>query len=129
MGVDHAGHDDAVARVDLDGALGHGQGRADRGDPVADDQDVAAGQHLLGVVHGEHGAAPEHHRPAGVEALRIAHRSRSFAVAGSKSDPCPQYGQQEAGVTVADPASRCQSTSCTLRPQLPAGHVRSADSG
>jgi hypothetical protein len=59
MGVDHAGHHDAVRRVDLDGAIRHGEARADGGNSVADDQHVVAGEHAVGGVDGEDGAAPQ----------------------------------------------------------------------
>ncbi|CAG7643969.1 hypothetical protein SBRY_30942 [Actinacidiphila bryophytorum] len=59
VGVDHAGHDDAARRVDLDGAVGDGEPRADGGDAVADDQHVVAGEHLPGGVDGQDGAAAQ----------------------------------------------------------------------
>ena len=46
-------------RVDLDGALRRLRPVPDRRDPLADDQDVAVGQHGLPVVHGQDGAAPQ----------------------------------------------------------------------
>ena len=62
VGVDHAGHDDAVTRVDLPGALGHGEIGADGGDAVARDEHVGIGQHAVLRVEGEHRAAAQHDR-------------------------------------------------------------------
>ena len=70
VGVDHAGHQDAAARVDLDGALRHRQVLADRGDRVARDQHVAVEEHA-GRVDGDHDAVAEHDRPARSEVLGV----------------------------------------------------------
>src|SRR5918994_1375182 len=43
VGVDHARHHDAAARVDLGGALGYFETRTDGLDAVADDEDVGVG--------------------------------------------------------------------------------------
>ena len=65
VGVDHARHHDAAGRVDLQGAVRHGQAGSDRLDPLADDEHVGADRTLRLVVHRQHGAAAEHHRAPG----------------------------------------------------------------
>ncbi len=70
VGVDHAGHQDAAACVDLDGALRHRQGLAHRGDGVARDQHVAVEDHA-GGVDCDHDAVAEHDRPARSEVLGV----------------------------------------------------------
>ena len=64
VGVDHARHHDAAAGVDDLRAVGGGQAASHLGDPVVDDEHVGVGQHGVLVVHGEHGATGEEHRPA-----------------------------------------------------------------
>ena len=64
VGVDHPRHHDAAARVDLERALRRRQARPHRGDPVAGHQHVRIGEDRVGVVHGEHRAAAQHHRAA-----------------------------------------------------------------
>jgi hypothetical protein len=63
VGVDHARHHQATGGVDLDGALGHAQRGADRGDPVAVDEHVGVLEYLVRVVHRQHRAATQDHRP------------------------------------------------------------------
>ena len=63
VGVDHARHHHATGGVDLDGALGHAQRGADRGDPVAVDEHVGVLEYLVRVVHRQHRAATQDHRP------------------------------------------------------------------
>ena len=62
VGVDHPRHHDAAGRVDLPRAVGDVEARADRLDPVADDQDVAGRVDRVAVVHGQHGAAAQDDR-------------------------------------------------------------------
>jgi hypothetical protein len=70
--VDHAGHDDAAGGVDLERVIRHLQAGADARDPVADDQDVRVAVDVVGIVHGQHGAAAQHHRPAGLDHRMVA---------------------------------------------------------
>jgi hypothetical protein len=70
VGVDHAGHQDAAARIDLDGVLRHRQGLAHRGDGVTGDQHVAA-EDDAGSVDGDHDAVAEYDRPARSEVLGV----------------------------------------------------------
>ena len=69
--VDHAGHHDAAGGVDLERAVGRGQAGADLGDPVVDDEHVAARHHRVRVVHGQHGPVAEQHGST------VGHRLRS----------------------------------------------------
>ena len=82
--VDHPRHDDAVGRVDLERALGRLEAGTDRGDPVAVDQDVRVAQDLVRVVHRQHGAPSQNHRPAGLDHLlpSLSVTSTSFAPPG-----------------------------------------------
>ena len=87
------GHHDAAGGVDLQGAVRHLEVLADRGDPVADDEHVGAGQDGVGVVHGQHGAAAQHDgtaRRSGASVLghRIA-PPRCGQVSGLRADGCP----------------------------------------
>ena len=70
VGVDHAGHEDAGARVDLDRPLRDGEVLAHRGDRVVRDQDVAAEDHAGGVDR-DHDAVAEHDRSARNEVLGV----------------------------------------------------------
>ena len=72
--VDHAGHHDAAAGVDLRRALRDRQPGPDRGDLVAGHQDVGSGQDRVRVVHGENGPVAQHDGPAG---LRLSERGLS----------------------------------------------------
>ncbi|SHJ98043.1 hypothetical protein SAMN05443637_101409 [Pseudonocardia thermophila] len=83
--VDHAGHDDAAARVDLLGAFGHLESRSHLRDAVTHDEHVPLGEHRVRIVHREHQAAAQHHRTSG-----LAHGSPS----GRRSDHCPPDGQR-----------------------------------
>ena len=74
VGVDHAGHDDAVGGVDLRRALGNLESGADRRDRLPGDKDVGVAQDRVRVVHREHGRIPEHNRLA---RLRCSHEETS----------------------------------------------------
>jgi hypothetical protein len=90
VGVDQPRQDDAVRGVDLDGALGDGEARADGLDPVADDQHVGVGEHGAAVVHRQHGAAAEDDGPSRLGDLgaRLGH-----GASGTSSD---RYGRSSA---------------------------------
>ena len=62
VGVDHARHDDAARGVDDRGALRHLEVLADRGDPLAGNQDIRVVEDRVRVVHRQHGRIPEHDR-------------------------------------------------------------------
>ena len=110
VGVDHPGHDDAAAGVDLLRALGHVQAGADGGDPVVDDQDVGVGQDRAGVVHGQHRAAAQHHRAAGLRRLSSGWVIVSSSdVVVTESDGCPHGGHAvRCAVTFGAAAGACQ---------------------
>ena len=67
--VDHAGHDDAAGRVDLDGVRGRLQGMTDRGDPLTGNQHVATTHNVVPFVHGQHDGVAKHHRSPRREVL------------------------------------------------------------
>jgi hypothetical protein len=64
--VDHAGHDDASRRVDLERPVGGLQVRAHSGDLLVDHEDVRVVEDLVRVVHGQHLPSPQDDRTAGV---------------------------------------------------------------
>ena len=103
VGVDHAGHHDAAGGVDLEGALRGGEPGADLGDAVVDDEHVGAGQHPVLVVHREHRAVAEQHRPAGGH-LVVSHDLLPF----NGSDGCPSGGTLMSPPTVRAPGGGCQ---------------------
>jgi hypothetical protein len=60
MGIDEAGHDDAVGRVD-DLGVARRDRRADRDDPLVLDQDVAAEDVADLRIHAQHMSSTEQH--------------------------------------------------------------------
>ena len=78
VGVDHARHDDAAGRVDLRGAVGHLQVRADRRDPLPGDQHIGVGQDPVPVVHGEHRRVAENQRPSRYQVRCRRHRNLHY---------------------------------------------------
>ncbi len=73
VGVDHAGHDDAVRGVDDGGALGDVESGTDGGDAVVDDQHVGAREHPARRVHRQYRPASQDHRSSRPELARLAH--------------------------------------------------------
>jgi len=61
--VDHPRHDDPARGIDHEGVAGGGDVLADLDDPVVQGEDVRLGEHRPGVVHRQHGAAAQEHRP------------------------------------------------------------------
>ncbi len=61
--VDHARHQHAAGRVDLHRPVRRRQLLADRGDPLADDQEIGVVLNGVSVVHGEDRRVPEDQRP------------------------------------------------------------------
>ena len=70
--VDHPRHDDAARGVDLERASGRLQPGPDRGDLLADHEHVRVVEDVVGVVHGQHGAAAQHDGPAGLDRRGVA---------------------------------------------------------
>ena len=80
VGVDHPRNHDAVRGVDLVRGVRRVQSGPDRGDLVADHEHVRVVQDLVVVVHGQHRAAAQHDRPAGLDL-------DAHVVASSPGDP------------------------------------------
>ena len=110
VGVDHAGHQDAGARVDLDGAFRHRQVLAHRGDGVAGDQHVTVEEHAR-RVDGDHDAVAEHDRSAWSEVLGLRVGVGHLASSSSRISASPT----RAGVDPSRRRAGCPSL-------LAAGH-------
>jgi hypothetical protein len=61
MGIDHARHQDAASRVDLDSIIGHGEMLTNLRDAVISDENIAAGDDAARWVNGQDSGVAEHH--------------------------------------------------------------------
>ena len=64
--------------LDLGGAVGHLQVRADRRDPLPGDEYVGVGQDPVPVVHGEHRRVAENQRPSRYQVRCRRHRNLHY---------------------------------------------------
>ncbi len=92
--VDHPGHDDAAAGVDLVGAVGNDETDADGGDPAVDHEHVVAVEHGAGGIHGEDGPAAEHGRTAdGVRVHGDSSNSAARQRFQARADELPTFSK------------------------------------